>query len=86
MLRIFLWILVNLLSVSWLCAEDDHSLPPDQPFVSSLVKTQNLLNSLVDSVSTISGEWVHSETDFVVLGPEPLISESHLYWRPCLQR
>jgi hypothetical protein len=54
-------------------AEEEIATPPDEPFVSSLVKTQSLLSTTVDSVSTISGEWLHSETDFVVLGPEPLI-------------
>ena len=74
MLQILLWILINTsLWATLYSADGDQSAPPDEPFVSSLVKTQSLLSTLVDSVSTISGEWIHSETDFIILGPEPLI-------------
>ncbi len=45
----------------------------DSVFESSLVKTQHLLSTFVNSVSAVSGDWMQSETDFVVLGPEPLI-------------
>lgn len=61
------------LFATFLFADEEINLPPADPFVSSLVKTQNMLSSIVDSVSVISGEWLHSETDFVILGPEPLI-------------
>lgn len=73
MLRTLFWIFVCHFSFSFLLADEESFIPPDEPFVSSLVKTQNLLSTVINSVSAISGEWMHSETDFVVLGPEPLI-------------
>lgn len=73
MFRYFIGILVCQFCFGLLFADEEAFTPPDEPFVSSLVKTQNLLSAVVDSVSAISGEWIHSETDFVVLGPEPLI-------------
>ena len=69
----FFWILLCHFCFTSLFADEDQFVPPDEPFVSSLVKTQNLLSTMVDSVSAISGDWIQSETDFVILGPEPLI-------------
>ena len=54
-------------------AAEEEASSSEDPFATSLVKTQNLLSTIVGSVSAISGEWIQSETDFVVLGPEPLI-------------
>ncbi len=71
--RYFFWIVAHCLYFVLLLANEDGYTPPEEPFLSSLVKTQNLLSTVVDSVSAISGEWMHCETDFVVLGPEPLI-------------
>lgn len=73
MLRILFRILICHAYFTFLFAEEGGFTPPEEPFASSLVKTQNLLSTVVDSISAISGEWIHSETDFVVLGPEPLI-------------
>jgi len=73
MIHTLFWILALSLSLSPLVAHEDDLSLPDEPFVSSLVKTQNHLSTIVDSISVISGEWVQSETDFVVVGPEPLI-------------
>lgn len=49
-------------------AEEDFD-----PFASSLINTQNLLPTTIQSVSAISGEWLESETDFIVQGHDPLI-------------
>lgn len=73
MLRTLIWILTCQIYFAFLFAEEESFTPPEEPFTSSLVKTQNLLSTVIDSVSAISGEWIQSETDFVVLGPEPLI-------------
>lgn len=73
MLRTLFWILICQFYLGFLFAEEEGFTPPEEPFASSLVKTQNLLSTVIDSVSAISGEWIHSETDFVILGPEPLI-------------
>lgn len=73
MIRSLLCTMILLLTSTLLLANEDQFTPPDEPFESSLVKTQHLLSTAVDSVSTISGEWIQSETDFVVSGPEPLI-------------
>jgi len=75
MLHFFFWTIIcqYCLALATLSADEDIFIPPDEPFASSLVKTQNLLSTVVDSVSAISGEWIQSETDFVILGPEPLI-------------
>jgi hypothetical protein len=67
------WISICCIFTAFLFAEEEINLPSADPFVSSLVKTQNMISTIVDSVSVISGEWLHSETDFVILGPEPLI-------------
>lgn len=68
------WFFILLLNISLLFGSDEEGFtPPAEPFTSSLVNAQNLISSVVDSVSTISGEWVQSETDFIILGPEPLI-------------
>jgi RHS repeat-associated protein len=67
------WIVTGCFCFVSLWSHEESFTPPEEPFISSLVKTQNLLSTVVDSVSAISGEWMHSETDFVILGPEPLI-------------
>lgn len=71
MSRIATCFLICFIVIFKLFAEEE--LPPDEPFVSSLVKTQSLLSTTVNSVSVISGEWLNSEMDFAVIGPEPLI-------------
>ena len=43
------------------------------PFSSSLANAQHLLPTTIQSVSVISGEWLESETDFIVKGPDPLV-------------
>lgn len=72
MQRYFFWILLSISCFNSLVAEEE-SETHNEPFDSSLVKTQNLLSTVVNSVSAISGSWILSETDFIVLGPEPLI-------------
>ncbi len=76
MTRSAIWILISCFYFIALFAEEE-TLPPLEPFTSSLVETQSLLSTSVDSVSTISGEWLVSETDFVVLGPDPLVLNRH---------
>ncbi len=73
MIRTLFWTIALYFSLTVLIAEEENFTPPDEPFVSSLVKTQNLISTVVNSVSSISGEWIHSDTDMMVLGPEPLI-------------
>lgn len=72
-MRALLWIVTSLLCFNFLFAEEDKNTSHDDTFTSSLVKTQNLLSTIINSVSAISGEWIQSETDFVVLGPEPIL-------------
>jgi hypothetical protein len=57
--------------VSSLFAEEE--ILPDDPFTSSLVQTQTLLPTTVQSVSVLSGEWLCSIPDLSVQGPEPLV-------------
>ena len=72
-MRTFLWIFTFQLCFNFLIAEEEKSTHSDEMFNSSLVKTQNLLSTIINSVSAISGEWIQSETDFVLLGPEPIL-------------
>ncbi len=62
-----------LFSLSLFGEEKEGDLAPPEPFATSLINMQSLLPTNVESVSTISGGWSTSETDFVVLGPEPLV-------------
>ena len=50
-------------------AEDE----PTDPFNSNLTDTQKLLPTSIHSVSAISGQWIQSETDFVIAGPAPIV-------------
>lgn len=73
MFRIITWMVVCTFYCVVLLAEDEGVLPSSDLFSSSLVKTQSLISTMVQSVSTVSGEWLHAQTDFVVMGPKPII-------------
>lgn len=55
------------------CLYGQEEVAESDPFTSSLVSTQSLLPTAVQSVSTISGEWLNFSTDLVVAGPEPIV-------------
>lgn len=63
------WLVIffNLAFFSIACAEEAD------PFASSLINTQSLLPTSIQSVSVISGEWSESETDFIIPGHDPFI-------------
>lgn len=64
---LFFILLFNLL-----ISEEENLL--EDAFESSLDETESLIPTLVNNtVSVISGEWVESENDFYIAGPEPLL-------------
>ncbi len=69
-MQVYLWVLFTLItSLAWTFEEgvgEDY-------FNSSLIKTQSLLPTTINSISALSGEWLDSETDFIVAGPEPVV-------------
>ena len=69
-MQVYLWILLTLLSsLAWAFEEEIG----EDYFNSSLTNTQSLLPTTINSISTLSGEWLESETDFIVAGPEPVV-------------
>lgn len=55
-----------------LCAEEGTA-PFEEWFTSSLDEQDTAIPTTVNHVSVISGEWVHSQTDLYVAGPEPIV-------------
>ena len=69
-MQVYLWILFTLISsLAWTFEEEIG----EDYFNSSLIKTQSLLPTTINSISALSGEWLESETDFIVAGPEPVV-------------
>lgn len=68
MYRICLLIFISLFS----CVKaDEIESSIEDAFASSLTNTESLVSTLVDSqISAITGEWIESQTDFILPGPE----------------
>lgn len=72
MSKIRLFLCFSMLCFFHVVAETEETEIQDH-FKSSLISTQSLLSTTIDSVSTISGEWLNSEMDLIVNGPDPLV-------------
>lgn len=68
---IWIWIILSCFSGVLHAQEEEFSF--EHLFDTSLVNTSTILPTTVHSVSVISGAWLNTETDFALVGPEPLI-------------
>ncbi len=69
---IWIWIILSFFS-GVLHAQEEEDFSLEHLFDTSLVNTSTILPTTVHSISVISGAWLNTETDFALMGPEPLI-------------
>lgn len=73
MFRLFFSILFLFVFFLSYALKSEENFNIEEPFTSSLVNTESLISTLIDgSISAITGEYVNTQIDFLLQGPESL--------------